>query len=81
MTYNIHIVTTDTPAMESRIIDLEIRLTHQEAMLQELNDVIIHQQKMIDSLNAEVGKLKQHLRESAPSNIADASQETPPPHY
>ena len=67
--------------MESRIIDLEIRLTHQEAMLQELNDVLVQQQKTITLLHKEIELLKQRLRESTPSNIVDASQETPPPHY
>ena len=67
--------------METRIIDLEIRLTHQEAMLHELNEVLILQQKVIDRLQAEVDLLKERISAVAVSNIADISQEKPPPHY
>ena len=64
-----------------RLIDLEIRLTHQEATLQTLNDVIADQQALIDQLRKEVERLKRQLRDMAPANIAAPWEETPPPHY
>ena len=67
--------------MESRIVDLEIRLTHQEAALQALNDVIVRQQKEIDRLRAEVEALREQVRAQAAFPVAPPSDETPPPHY
>lgn len=67
--------------MESRIVDLEIRLTHQEAALQTLNDVIVRQQKEIDRLRAELDALRQQVRAQATFPVVPPSEETPPPHY
>ena len=67
--------------MELRIVDLEMRFMHQESTLQELNDVVISQQKQIDELSREVDLLKKQIKASSPSLIRDPSEETPPPHY
>ena len=66
---------------DARLIDLEIRLTHQEATLQALNDVIADQQRVIDQLRKEVEILKRQIRDMSPANIAAPWEETPPPHY
>lgn len=65
--------------MESRVIDLEIRLTHQEATLEELNEVLIRQQRVIDTLERQVVSLRDQLR--AANAPGTPSEETPPPHY
>lgn len=67
--------------MESRLTDLEIRLTHQEAALEEISDVLHKQQNTLEALRADMAALQRQLRDMAPSNIADISEETPPPHY
>ena len=56
---------------DARLIDLEIRLTHQEATLQALNDVIAEQQRLIAQLSKEVETLKRQLRDMTPANIAE----------
>jgi SlyX protein len=66
---------------DARLIDLEIRLTHQDAMLQALNDVIADQQRVIDQLRKEVETLKRQIRDMSPASIASPWEETPPPHY
>lgn len=66
---------------DERVVDLEIRLTHQEATLQALNDVVAGQQRIIDQLRTEVEQLQRQLREAAPGDIAAPWEETPPPHY
>ena len=66
---------------DARLIDLEIRLTHQEATLQALNDVVATQQGVIDHLRKEVEALTRQLRAMAPADIAAPWEETPPPHY
>ncbi len=66
---------------DTRLIDLEIRLTHQEATLQTLNDVVVEQQGLIAQLRKEVEALKRQLRDMTPANVAEPCEETPPPHY
>jgi SlyX protein len=44
--------------LERRIIDLEIRLTHQDRLLEELNDVVIEQRRLIDDLRGRVERLE-----------------------
>lgn len=67
--------------METKITDLEIRLTHQEAAIEEMNAVLLQQHQLIESLKAEVALLQRQLRDMGSSNVVDASQEPPPPHY
>jgi SlyX protein len=66
---------------DARMVDLEIRLTHQEATLQALNDVVADQQAQIGALRKEVEALKRQLHDMTPDNIAAPWEETPPPHY
>jgi len=66
---------------EQRLIDLEIRLTHQEATLQTLNQVVAEHQRTIDQLRKQVEGLQRQLHEAAPSNVAAPWEEMPPPHY
>ena len=59
---------------------LEIRLAHQERMLEDLNHTITAQWKEIERLNRLIGRLvdqMQEIRDSAASHGA----EPPPPHY
>lgn len=67
--------------MESRLTDLEIRLTHQEAALEELTHTVLEQDRLIVDLRGELEYLKGLLKDLAPSAVAPASEETPPPHY
>jgi SlyX protein len=67
--------------VETKITDLEIRITHQEAAIEEMNGVLLKQHQLIESLRAELALLQRQLRDIGSSNIADASQEPPPPHY
>ena len=69
----------DPALMESRVIDLEIRLTHQELTLQELNECIIRQQKIMDQLARQIAILQEQLRAGA--SVAPAADEILPPHY
>jgi SlyX protein len=67
--------------VQSKITDLEIRLTHQEAAINEMNSILVKQHNMLEALKDDVVSLKRQIREMNSSNIADLSQETPPPHY
>lgn len=60
--------------MEARLVALEIRYTHLERLVDELNQVIFGQQKVIDRLSAEVTL----LRNNASGTTAPSER---PPHY
>ncbi|GAB7027577.1 SlyX family protein [Geotalea toluenoxydans] len=66
---------------ESRLTDLEIHMMHQENTIQELNDVVMEQQRMIDLLRSEVQTIKEQLQALDPSLNRLPSEEEPPPHY
>ncbi len=67
--------------MEDRIIELETKLSYQDHMIQELNDVVTRQQKQIDTLEIELRRVREHLKSSSSSQIARPEEEVPPPHY
>lgn len=67
--------------METRITDLEIRLTHQDAAVEELTRVVLAQESELKKLNKEIEQLKAMLKEVSLSVVAHESEETPPPHY
>lgn len=67
--------------MEERLVNLEIRYTHQEDMVDALS-------QQVHELQAEVALLKQQLKQQQDwvrgvmqSNLVHPSEETPPPHY
>ncbi len=64
--------------MEDRIVELEIRFTEQQQMLQELSEVVYSQQRAIDALTAELRLLRQKIPEPG---IVDAAEREKPPHY
>lgn len=67
--------------LENRINDMECQLAFQEQTIESLNDALSQQQllitKMQDQMKYVVGKVKN----MDTSNLADPSEETPPPHY
>jgi SlyX protein len=67
--------------IEERIIELEIQFTHQDDTIADLNDVILSQQKTIDSLESRLLKIESAIKSVSLSNIKDPSEESSPPHY
>lgn len=67
--------------IRERLAELETRAAFQEKQLSDLNDVVVSQQRDIERLRQEVRTLRQQLSVVAPSLVANASDETPPPHY
>lgn len=64
---------------EDRIIDIEIKLAHQENLVESLNQTIYAQGRRIDQLETMVTKLAEHIRA-----LRDAGQgplNEKPPHY
>ncbi len=67
--------------MEKRLIELETRISYQDHMITELNDVIAHQQKQLEQLEKRVTQLHVHLKSLTSSGLAHPEEEAPPPHY
>lgn len=65
---------------EDRIVDIEIKLTRQEDIVESLNKIVYEQQKKIDELEALCMALVHRVKD-----LSDASRQTPlnepPPHY
>lgn len=67
--------------MENRLIELETRLAFQDHTLQELNAVVVRQQREIDALTRELEMLKAQFKALAPDLVGSRAEEAPPPHY
>ena len=65
---------------EQRLTDLEIKLSYQEDLLDQLNQVVVSQQREIDLLLREVRQLRQQVPEGSGPTCSRASEELPP-HY
>jgi SlyX protein len=64
---------------EDRFVDIEIKLAHQEDLVESLNQVVYQQSRRIDQLEAMVSQLAEHIRNNARSGAAPVNE--PPPHY
>jgi SlyX protein len=71
--------------IEDRLIEIETKISFQEDMLQELNNVVCRQQKQIDQLEAVCKSLIDHVRalsEAAAEGKSDGGMlNERPPHY
>jgi SlyX protein len=66
--------------MESRITELEIKLSLAEDQIEELNRTVFRQQQQIDLLQAQIRELYQLLQPEAASEARNLRDEIPP-HY
>ncbi|MEM7247299.1 MAG: SlyX family protein [Acidobacteriota bacterium] len=66
--------------MDSRLVDLEIKLTHQERLVATLNDIVTKQQDVIDALTQRLERVEGQLLDKG-GDRADPASEPPPPHY
>ncbi|MGV6852658.1 MAG: SlyX family protein [bacterium] len=67
--------------LENRIETLEMRTAFQENTLQQLDDVIIQQQKQLDHLETANQLLIQKIDEMSDSQGEQAQVDERPPHY
>lgn len=67
--------------LQEQINNLEIKVAFQEQTIDELNDALTEQQKSLAKLTTQIAFLITKLKAMEPSNMANASEETPPPHY
>ncbi|MDR0775868.1 MAG: SlyX family protein [Azonexus sp.] len=65
---------------ESRITDLEIKISYAEDLVDKLNRTVFRQQQQIDLLAGEVRLLREQVRNTAPAEPRSLRDEIPP-HY
>ncbi len=62
--------------LEARIVELEIRYSHQEHLLEQLNEVVREQRDLIDRLSHAIDDLR-----ATQASDGEAPPNEPPPHY
>ena len=62
--------------MDSRLVDLEIRYSHLEKQLLELNQVVFEQQKTISLLQEQLVSLRSRV-----AGMGEPIENEKPPHY
>ena len=72
---------TPRPDADSRLDTLEIRLTEQQVVLDDLNKVVLDQWREIANLKLMIERLEAQVVETAAEAGGLAADEPPPPHY
>ncbi len=72
---------TDTPSPAARLDELEMRVVHQDQTIEELNEAITAQWKLIERLERQVARLADRVAEAEQAAGQAAPVERPPPHY
>ena len=65
---------------ESRLTELEIKASYMEDTLEQLNDVVVRQQRQIDALIHELSELRRRVPEGDATTFRSLRDELPP-HY
>ena len=66
--------------MESRLAEIEAKLSFSEELLEVLNQTVYRQQQQIDQLQLELRALHEQVRSALPGEPRNLRDETPP-HY
>ena len=66
--------------MDQVIVDLQERLAHQEAAIDELTRQLLAQDERIAALIRRIDQLETQLRELS-EQVGEAVEDAPPPHY
>lgn len=66
--------------VDSRITELEIKISYAEDLIDELNHALFRQQQQIDQLIAQIKALREQMQSSVPAERLSLRDELPP-HY
>lgn len=67
---------SEPSSTDARLTEVEIKITHQERLLETLNEVVIEQRAEIDRLQSRLDRFEGIL-----SNLDEEAVNEPPPHY
>jgi len=71
----------DGAGQDRRLMELEIKASFQEDLLEQLNQQVWRQQTLIDQLMRELADLRQQLRERDATPAFRSLRDELPPHY
>ena len=71
----------DAEALARRIDALEMRLVHQDEIIEDLTQTVIQQWQQIDLLTRRVSRLGDRLEAVKDGDALGTRPEPPPPHY
>jgi SlyX protein len=74
-------VSAELSRAEARILELEVRYTHQNQTLEHLSDVIYRQQQLIDKLTERVRVLEDKAGGAGVPEAPRTLEDDVPPHY
>ncbi|MEO8165637.1 MAG: SlyX family protein [Betaproteobacteria bacterium] len=66
--------------MESRLAEIEVKLSFSEDLLENLNQTVYRQQQQIDQLQKALQGVREQIRASLPADSRNPLDEIPP-HY
>ena len=66
---------------DRRFEDLEVKTTFLEDAVEQLNQVIVRQQRQIDLLTAALGQLREQVELGGPAASVRSLRDELPPHY
>ncbi|MFS4457660.1 SlyX family protein [Bdellovibrio sp. HCB2-146] len=67
--------------LEKRFVDVETKVTHQEFLVEQLNEIVYQQQIKIDQLEAALTKLAKRMAQMAAGEAEIGPANEKPPHY
>ncbi|MDN4502968.1 SlyX family protein [Alteromonadaceae bacterium BrNp21-10] len=67
--------------LSADIEQLQTKIAFQEDGIEQLSDALANQQNQLEKLQYQVQFLVNKIKNMQGSNIADATEEAPPPHY
>ena len=65
----------------SRIVTLEVRVAHQDRVIEDLNALVTEQWKQIDALAKQVERMTDRLQRVEENSPSSDAPDPPPPHY
>ena len=68
-------------SLDQRLTDLEIKASFTEDLVDQLNEVIVRQQRQIDALLSELADLRQQAPEDPGAQPYRSLRDELPPHY
>jgi len=74
-------MTDSTSPDSARLDELEMRVVHQDQTIEDLNEAITAQWKLIDRLERQVQHLAERVADAEQSAGQAAPVDRPPPHY
>ena len=74
-------MSNDSDHREARIVELEVRYTLQQDLLEQLSQALWEQQRLLDKLAARVEELEHRLTDSSEPETVRTPEDDVPPHY